>query len=757
MSKGDRQLDPRRLRPVDAVRLLNSTPAGDTLTAGKLRRHREAAGYRLGKDRVDLVAYCGWLLERRHKPEPKVRGYDERKEAERNRQAQLSKSGRDIGPIPDIVNPERREACRLDLRLFLETYQSSVFRWPWSEHHLIVIERLQTAVLAGARSAIAMPRGGGKSSLCRGALTWAVAYAHRRYPYLIGATGGKAEEGLEAIKTFIRFSDLFAEDWPEIALPIRLLGGINNRAAGQLCGGEPTLIEWSRDRVVLPTVPPPVNLECSGELAPTSGIVIGASGLTGEGIRGSSHTLRTGEVLRPDLVLSDDPSSDESAMSPSQNNKRERLMNGAVLGMAGPGQSISCVMPCTVVYEDDLADRTLDRKRNPLWRGERFALLASMPKNMAAWERYGEVYQRCMSADEPDVTPANDHYLENRAALDLGAAATWEHRKLEEEVSSVQHAMNIYFAVGPEAFYAEYQNDPALARPAGTTQTTAESIVDRVNRLPRGVVPNEADFLTAFVDVHDNVLYFAVVAWRADFTGSVIDYSTYPEQDRAHFRLADARITLASVDQTDEDEAPGVEGQVMRGLQKLTDDLCGREWPREDGTPVTIRRCLVDAGYLPGVVHQVCRRSPHRAVLQPAKGRAIGAKQTQFSEYKDKPGEQLGENWRVVSNQRHSTRLVLQDPNFWKSHLHQRLRIKVGDAGALTFFGEKPERHRLIADHLTAERGTLVNANGNSVTEWSVVGSRDNHYLDCLVGAAVGASMEGTKVPAGPSSKNSKT
>lgn len=753
MSKDGRQLDPRRLRPVDAVRLLNSTPAGDTLTAGKLRRHREAAGYRLGRDRVDLVAYCGWLLERRHKPEPKVRGYDERKEAERKRQAQLSKSGRDIGPIPEIANPGRREACRFDLRLFLETYQAPVFKWPWSEHHLTVIDRLQTAVLSGARSSVAMPRGGGKSSVCRGTIAWAIAYAHRRYPYLIGATSGKAQEGLDAIKTFIRFNDLFAADFPEIALPIRLLGGINNRAAGQLCGGEPTLIEWSGDRVVLPTVPPPGNLDHDGEFAPTSGIVIGASGLTGEGIRGSSHTLKTGEVIRPDLVLADDPSSDESAMSPSQNNKRERLMNGAVLGMAGPGQSISCVMPCTVVYEDDLADRTLDRKRNPLWRGERFALLESMPKDMAAWERYGEVYQKCMSADEPDVTPANKHYLNNRATLDHGAAATWEHRKLAEEISAIQHAMNIYFSVGPEAFYAEYQNDPALARPAGTTQTTAESVVDRVNRLPRGVVPNEADYLTAFVDVHDNVLYYAVVAWRADFTGWVIDYGTYPEQDRAHFRLADARITLASVDSAADDEAAGVEGQVARGLMTLTNDLCGREWVRENGTTATIRRCLIDSGYLSGVVHQVCRRSPHRAVLHPAKGKAITAKLTQFEDYKKRDGEQLGANWLVRSSNKHGTRYVVHDPNFWKSHVNQRLRVKPGDPGALTLFGDKPERHRLLADHLVAERGTLVSANGNDVVEWSVVGNRENHLLDCVVGCAVAASMEGAAVPGHSSSR----
>jgi hypothetical protein len=98
-----------------------------------------------------------------------------------------------------------------------------------------------------------------------------------------------------------------------------------------------------RTGVVLPTVAPPANwprhwpLRADG-MVPTSGAVVSASGLTGEGIRGSLLTLTTGEMVRPDLVLLDDPQTHESAHSQTQNVTREQLVGADVLGMAGPGQ-----------------------------------------------------------------------------------------------------------------------------------------------------------------------------------------------------------------------------------------------------------------------------------------------------------------------------------------------------------------------------------------------------------------------------------
>ena len=67
--------DPRKLRPIELCRLLNSTPLGEVINEQQLRNHRTRAGMRIGDAKhVDLVRYVAWLMQQRHarKPKPDV-------------------------------------------------------------------------------------------------------------------------------------------------------------------------------------------------------------------------------------------------------------------------------------------------------------------------------------------------------------------------------------------------------------------------------------------------------------------------------------------------------------------------------------------------------------------------------------------------------------------------------------------------------------------------------------------------------------
>jgi hypothetical protein len=322
----------------------------------------------------------------------------------------------------------RRARCRGSLKLFCKTYNPELFYLPWSDAHNNAIAKLEETVLHGALYAFAMPRGFGKTSLCRMAALWAISYRLVRYVFIIGANATKGEENLDAIKLSIRFLPKYVADFPEIAYPAVALGGIANRAGGQLSEEESTLIEWSADRIVLPTVKPPKNWPKAWELradgnVPTAGSVVMVSGLTGDGIRGSLLTLSTGEAIRPDLVLLDDPQTDESAGSSAQCDAREQLIAGAVLGMAAPDKPLSAFMPCTIIEPDDMAERLLDRSKHPLWRGERTSLLASMPKNETAIDAYLDVYRQCFRQDPPDLKGAAQYWRAHRAELEEGAVA----------------------------------------------------------------------------------------------------------------------------------------------------------------------------------------------------------------------------------------------------------------------------------------------------------------------------------------------
>ena len=50
----------------------------------------------------------------------------------------------------------------------------------------------------------------------------------------------------------------------------------------------------------------------------------------------------------------------------------------------------------------------------------------------------------------------------------------------------------------------------------------------------------------------------------------------------------------------------------------------------------------------------------------------------------------------------------------------------------------------MLAEHITAEYRVRTEARGRVVDEWKLrAGRPDNHWLDCLVGCAVAASIQG--------------
>jgi len=125
-----------------------------------------------------------------------------------------------------------------------------------------------------------------------------------------------------------------------------------------------------------------------------------------------------------------------------------------------------------------------------------------------------------------------------------------------------------------------------------------------------------------------------------------------------------------------------------------------------------------------------------------------GASSVPFAEHKLKRGERGGLNWRLpLPAKKRATRYVLFDTNFWKSFVHARFAVAMGDPGSLSLFGQRPEHHRLIAEHLTSEFRVRTQGRGRTVDEWKFkADGLDNHWLDCLVGSAVAASMEGASL-----------
>ena len=62
--------DPRRLRPTELCRLLNSTPLGEVIQLHQLQRHRLLPVGIGDAQHVDLLRYVAWLVQVRHVLKP---------------------------------------------------------------------------------------------------------------------------------------------------------------------------------------------------------------------------------------------------------------------------------------------------------------------------------------------------------------------------------------------------------------------------------------------------------------------------------------------------------------------------------------------------------------------------------------------------------------------------------------------------------------------------------------------------------------
>jgi hypothetical protein len=673
---------------------------------------------------------------------------EKQREARRRWSAENVRKGQDIGDIPPVVNPARRLACSRSFRLHCETYHRPTFSLEWSEDHLTVIRQMEAAIFDGELFATAMPRGSGKTSLAEVAVEFATINGYHPFACLLGSDEAGAESMLESIKTEFEINELLAADYPEVCLPITKLDGIPNRCKGQSYRGERTRIEWTAKTIVLPSVKPEGWAKRKNHrdfLRPDghslgSGAILKVAGITG-GIRGMKHKRADGETVRPTLIIPDDPQTDQSARSPSQCQTRERILKGAVLGLAGPGKKIAGVMPCTVIQAGDLADTFLDRSKHPEWHGTRTKMVYAFPADEKLWEEYRRIRAEDMEA-ERGTARATEFYRTNREAMDAGSRVAWPARHNDDELSAIQHAMNLKFDRGDRAFAAEYQNEPLPEEESRPDDLTPDQILGRLNRHKRGLVPLGCNRLTAFIDVQASLLYYAVAAWEDDFTGYIVDYGAWPDQKRPYFTLRDAKHPISDVI-----KHAGLEGQIYGGLEKLTNDLLGREWPRDDQATLRIERCLIDAnwGTSTRVIKQFCRQSAHSAVLTPSHGRGIGASGCPMAEWPKKPGERRGLNWRLRGDvEVKGTRSVIYDTNFWKAFLLARLSVAMGDRGGLSLYGDKADTHRMLADHLTAEYRVRTEGRGRTVDEFKQRPERpDNHFFDCVVGCAVAASMQG--------------
>lgn len=644
---------------------------------------------------------------------------------ERKRAEELEIAG-DIPPVEDEAR--KKKACK-SLLFFLKTYFPDIFYLKFSDIHLEVVKRIEDTIKKGTCYALALPRGSGKTSICQCAILWAMLTGKRKSVVLVAANQSRADQIKKEITSLLTFSSKLLADFPEACYPFYSCANSPRRVKRMTFNGEPIRCDNSASSLVLPAIPGALCFES----------VLYATGLSGS-IRGLSYTNVRGEKIRPDLVLVDDPQTRESANSPTQCAERRRIIYADILGLAGAGKKTACLITCTVIKQDDLADDLLTRSKSPEFNGHRFALLEKLPDNMELWAEWVKIKTLAIENDKDD-TDALNFYKEHRAEMDRGAVHNWPARKDPGDPSAIYSAMNLY-ARDKEAFYSEYQNSPIDTLAVDSDYSvTPNQLAAQLSPVKRGDLIEGDDFLTGFIDVHKNLLYWTLVAWnRSDQSGRLVDFGTYPPQKDQFFKLENARFTICDLfPRYDFLDALNI------SLKTLTDDLLNREYKTNvNETILNVEKLLIDAnwGDSTDAIYNFIR-SQHNNTILPAHGEYYGVKSKYKYSTTNKDRLATGAGWFIPKQaSRQGVRRVIVDTNYIKTEVVRRLKSPLGTSGAIKIAGDVTQLGNLFT-HLTAEYGTLIEAEGRRCVEWTTKPNVDNHWFDCLAGSFVGASILG--------------
>lgn len=648
---------------------------------------------------------------------------EKRLEREAERRRLKKDTARDVANyIGTPKNPERREKAEASFISFAQTYFSELFPLKFSQVHIDVINRLEETVNKGALYCCACPRGFGKTTIAKIGVLWAVLTGRSKFAVLIANNAGRAQLLCDDLLKILSSNVLLAEDFPEATVPFRLCDGSPRRLLSMTYEGESLLANTSKGRILMPRI----------KGSKSSESVIVTTGLTGS-VRGLSQITSTGKALRPDLVLCDDIEDAESAMSPTQTEGRYAILMSDVLGLAG-ANGIACLITATVIAPDDLTEKMLN---NPEFHGHRYKLVTSFPKNMALWDEWNEIRINDLK-NGGYGEPATEFYKENFEEMHEGASVSWDDRyNPRNDVDALEAAMKLYYR-DAISFYSEYQNDPQKLNEDTAYVITREKFGLACSGEKKLICPHEAEFITSFIDVHKNLLYYCTVAYDRKFNGAIIDYGSFPRQRRKQYTLKNPGIALEQYFSN-----ASLESCITQGLNNLCDYILNTTYVTESGEEVPVKRVAIDAnwGDQTDTVYSFIRGYKNDKVI-PSHGKFVGV--TGSFMQGGVREDWVGTHWRVPKKRSKGLRYLLIDTNYWKSFLYNRISAPLGTVGRMTVYGQ-PSDHPLLQKHLSSEFATEVMAKEHRMLVWELYPGQDNHLLDCLVGTCVLANIEGAE------------
>jgi hypothetical protein len=443
----------------------------------------------------------------------------QRKEAQRQRERAILRR--------QCADPKRRSRLERDTPRWLRWYMGErTFPAPWADSHLEIIANAEHAATTGTGTAVAAPRGDGKTTIYRGVSISLLARRIIRFPVLAGWIKGQADEAFMRWLQMLAECPAFAADYPELTQPFEIsthnlaLKGLTWEDTGERIGAA---VRTMHKVIVLP--------DSIGAIA--------ARSVQGDA-KGLNVTLPDGTILRPDFLLLDDAQDAGQAGNPAAVAKTVDTIENIFMGMAGPQTRLTTAAACTVEQEGDVSCHFLTR---PGWKTLRVARIVTWPGGSSGgeWKAKQDDPQRVAWDEwhriglESGPARARGYFRRNRLAMIAGMRVSWRHRyDKARDVDAFDAAMFDYYDKGADVFSRGQQNQPIDKLADAQVRVTPDVIVKRAIGPARGIAPDGSIRIVAGADINPGLsgrlgarITWAAAAFQMHQSECVIAYGIH--------------------------------------------------------------------------------------------------------------------------------------------------------------------------------------------------------------------------------------
>jgi len=574
----------------------------------------------------------------------------------------------------DIQPPQRGkdyEDGKQSLLQFIEIYLKHMFPLPFSDDHITALDRIEESIKEGGLFATAASRGDGKTSRTIASILWCILYGHKKFMVIIASDADAAKSILSEVLHELADNEKIGRDWNHIQTVIRSYIESPNSLRHMIVNNENPRCDIKTNKIVMPTI--------KGIEDACNGTIVVAKGLTAS-LRGIRHKLQSGETVRPDYAIIDDPSSDESAASPIQNDMRERLLTGAILGMAGPNKKISAVCSCTVIQPNDLAARLLDHDRHPEWQGHKAKLVYEWSKEKELWEQYAQLRKEDQTDSDARYTKSTEFYKQNREKMDKDVVIGWEHRYREGELSAIQHAYNLLIDRGQLVFDCEYQNEPKNVS-TSSYDLDEKLILSRLSGFNKHTAPVNCEYIVTGVDINYCGLNWVTIAARKDSSSFVVDWGKYPE----------------GVDLIPKKTKEAPEQTISQAIYKLVREqeekvvMVGNQARR-------IGLIVIDCGnWTDCVINTISAIKSHINIMA-IRGRDAKTYKTKRDAIRS------GNEWQINRWERLNSPVLIINADYYREAMQRGFLITPGSPSSISLYGNDHMAHIRLAKEISSER-----------------------------------------------------